>query len=151
MSRSTVQHIYVRLTRDAGGYPPFDAEELDASQVGADTWRIELAPVFLVGIARGDVVRVSKMDDGTLWATEVVSTAGSWCARVIPLGGQQAHPVVQEFLALGCAARDTPYGLVVIEPPAAVDVDEVQRALEAGRAAGRWDFDLGVIPEGYRT
>ena len=146
-----MHHLSVRLARDAQGYPPFDSEELDVTPVGNGTWRIEAAPVFLYGVARGDILRAAAADDGSMWATEVVSTAGNWCARVIPLDGRDSQPIVDEFRALGCAARDTPYGLVVIEPPATVAVSAVKSALEAGRAARVWDFDLGVMPEGYES
>lgn len=144
-----LQHVHVRLTRGADGYPPVDAEELDASPAGPDLWRIEVAPTFLQGVARGDVVRAAAAADGILWATEVVSSAGNWCARVVPLGGRATGPVAEAFRAIGCSVHETRYRLVVIDPPTSVPVVHVRRLLESGRAEGRWDFDLGVVPDGW--
>lgn len=140
-------HIYVDLERDADGYPPYDSEELHASRVRDDLWRLEASPAFCYGIAAGDLLRVAPRRDGRLWAVEVVQSGDGWCARVIPLDGAAPDAAVAALDALGCPHRVTELGMVVVEGGPDVDAAAVLKALEQGRQRGVWDFDLGVAPD----
>jgi hypothetical protein len=55
--------------------------------------------------------------------------------------------VVAQFQHLGCPARQTPFGLVVVEPAHGADPGPVLRRLRQGARESKWDFDLGVTPD----
>ena len=142
------RHILIQLDRDESGYPPYEVEELDVTRVGDGLWRVGASPVFAYGFALGDVLSGEVDPNGDLWATGVVSSAGNWCARVIPVGGADQAPIAAEFRTLGCEARETPYGLIVVEPPRGLDPSLVLGLLRRGSDESRWHFDLGVVPDG---
>ena len=71
----------------------------------------------------------------------------NWLARVVPRGGRDLEPVVEQFRSLGCEAQATRYGLVTITLPVEVDVSTIMDLLRDGQErAGSWYFDLGVAP-----
>ncbi|MFB9315449.1 DUF4265 domain-containing protein [Nocardioides plantarum] len=142
-----MQVIHVALEQDSTGYPPYEYEELFVDPVGPGLWKLRVSPAFLMGVARGDVLRADKDANGVDWATQVVSTGGNWCSRVIPLGGRiTLGSVVEEFEKLGCEARETGLGLVIVEPQPDAGVNQILDRLQSGRVEGIWDFDLGVDP-----
>ncbi|MFC8519584.1 DUF4265 domain-containing protein [Streptomyces sp. NPDC057257] len=141
-------HVYVSLERDEDGYPPFDEEEIDATEMGGGRFRIEGVPVFVYGLAVGDVVKVARVHgDDRLWVTEVVEQAGHWTSRVVPKDPAALDDVASLFQELGCRAHATPFGLVAVDVPASAPAGPVLALLDQGAAAGRWHFDLGVGPE----
>lgn len=142
-----MQHVYVALERDESGYPPFEAEEIDATEVGRGRFRIEGIPVFVVGMARGDVVRVKRRrGDDRLWVTAIVSNSGHWTSRVVPVDRTALDRVARQFVALGCDAHATPFGMVAVDVPASVPAAAVMQVLRQGQDAGAWHYDLGVVP-----
>jgi hypothetical protein len=145
---AAARHILIRLDRDESGYPPFEAEELDVTRVDEGLWRVGQAPAFAYGFAAGDVLSGEVDPNGDLWATGVVSSAGNWCARVIPVEGADQAPIAAEFRTLGCGARETEYGMIVVEPPRGLDPALVLGLLRRGSDESRWHFDLGVVPDG---
>lgn len=141
-----MEHIYVSLEKDEDGYPPYDFEELDATPVGGDRYRIEGIPVFTYGLARGDIVRVTRfVGDMRLWAAEWLENSGHWTSRVITFGDTDKEGVVTTFTAMGCDAYVS-LGLVAIDVPPDVAADDVMEELRRGRSSGAWDFDVGVRP-----
>ncbi|MEV4514368.1 DUF4265 domain-containing protein [Dactylosporangium sp. NPDC049525] len=142
-----MQHVYVALERDADGYPPFEAEEIDAVEVGRGRFRIEGIPVFVYGMARGDVVRVKRTrGDDRLWVTAVVSNSEHWTSRVVPVDRTTLEQVAQQFVALGCDAHATAFGMVAVDVPASVRAATVVEVLRHGQDAGIWHYDMGVAP-----
>jgi hypothetical protein len=96
-------HLYVALERDEDGYPPFEVEELDATPVSENSYRIDAIPAFAYGLAPGDVVRATHPpDDDRLWVVEVLRASENWVARVMHRSGTEAADVVQRFESLGC-------------------------------------------------
>jgi hypothetical protein len=145
-----VTHVYVALERDKDGYPPFDTEEIDASSLGGARYRIEGIPVFVSGLAKGDIVKVVvTRGDGRRWVTEVLEPSGHLTARVMPWQADALGEVAARFKSLDCPAHATPYGLVAVDVPPSASTERVMRALEKGRATGEWDFDMGVAPGAY--
>jgi hypothetical protein len=65
--------LHIRLRQDEAGYPPFSAEEVEASEVGDHRFRLESVPSFAFGLALGDVVRVGHYG-ADLWVEELVET-----------------------------------------------------------------------------
>ncbi len=142
-----MKHIYVSLERDETGYPPYEMEELDATELGRGQFRIEGIPVFVYGIARGDVVRAERAPgDDRLWVTEVVSNSDHWTSRVVPVDKTTFDQVARQFVALGCDAHTTPYGMVAVDVPGSVPAERVMTVLKQGQDAGTWFYDLGVVP-----
>lgn len=143
-----MEHIYVDLKQDADGYPPYKAEELDAERVGPGRYRVEGIPAFVKGLARHDVVEVFAEQDGKLWiGGAVLAESGHWTVRVIPWDVETLEAVAAEFVAAGCHAHATPFGLVAVDVPPELAVPPLMAALTAGRDAGRWDFDIGIGPQ----
>lgn len=141
-------NVYVKLQQDADGYPPFEAEEIAATPVGRGRCRIEGIPVFVEGLARGDVVEVVNVQgDKRIWATQVLDSGGHWTVRVLPWKPEALHRVAHHFIHLGCNAKVTQYGLVAVDVPPDVPARRIMSALEHGKVAGEWDFDLGVSPD----
>jgi hypothetical protein len=145
-----VTHVYVALERDEDGYPPFDTEEIDASPLGGGRYRIDGIPVFVSGLAKGDIVKVvATRDDNRRWVTEVLEPSGHLTARVIPSDADALGDVAARFRSLDCPAHMTPYGVVAVDVPPSAPTERVMEALKKGRAAGEWDFDMGVAPGGH--
>ena len=149
MNSHETRHMLVPLDRDENGYPPYETEEVDVTPAGEGLWQVERSPVFAYGFAVGDVLSGEVSASGELWATAVVSSAGNWCARVLPVGGGDLASVVAAFEQSGCAARATRFGLVVVEPPTALTPAAVLELLQRGADESRWHFDLGVAPEDF--
>lgn len=140
-------HIYVELKQDSDGYPPFDAEELDADKQRDGSYLLISTPVFAKGLTKGDLVSVAPYtspDD--LWITSVITPSTNWNARIVPLGALRQEVICGELAKLGCGAYPTEFGIVVANMTNTVDADAVLDVLAAGREAGRWDYDVGVVP-----
>lgn len=141
-------HLYVETDVDDDGYPPFNAEEIHAEELGPGRARLVGIPTFVYGMARGDVVQFEvRRTDGLPWVVAVLENSDHWTARVLPLIGEDPDSIAREFIELGCDAHPTTYGVVPIDVPPAVAKDLVLRALRQGLTSKRWDFDLGVDPE----
>lgn len=142
-------HVHVALERDENGYPPFDTEEIDASSLGGGRYRIDGIPVFVSGLAKGDIVKViATRDDDRRWVTEVLEPSGHLTARVVPWDIDALRDVAARFRSLDCLAQATDYGVVAIDIPPSAPAGRVMEALKKGRVAGEWDFDMGVAPSG---
>lgn len=149
---SSPVHIYFELTRNSSGYPPFSTEEVDAEAVGGGTYRVAGIPVFVFGVAPGDIVRCEDKDgaDGPV-AVEVLSNAGHWVSRLIPFGEvarteKELERLAIRFRALGCETYVSPFGMVAIAGGPEVPLAPILMLLEAGRQSRDWDFDFGVSP-----
>jgi predicted RNA-binding protein with TRAM domain len=143
-----MSHVYVELTRDEDGYPPFEIEEIDAAPLGSGRFRIDGIPVFVYGLAKGDVVKGVRVtgEDERIWVSEVLEPGGHWVARVLPADKSALDRTADRFTDIGCHANSTPFGLVAVDVPPKTSADAVMKVLEDGRSAGEWDFDLGVLP-----
>lgn len=139
-------HVWISLQQDEDGYPPYAEEQLHTTEVGENQHKLESTPAFAPGIAVGDVLGTQTMENGEIWATHVEQTGDHWCSRIVPLNGTPEQRILDVMASMGGTARETPYGLVTVDFDAGADVKHVMAELEAGRADGEWDFDLGVDP-----
>ncbi|GAA2739201.1 hypothetical protein GCM10009867_34300 [Pedococcus aerophilus] len=139
-------HVFVALEEDEDGYPPYEAEELDAVMRPDGACTIVGTPVFTSGLAVEDIVSVVEVEDGQWWVTDVLLESGHGVVRVVPLGETSFDVVVEALARLGCRAHETSFGLVAADVPPEVDAPSLLALLAAGREDGRWDFDLGVEP-----
>jgi predicted RNA-binding protein with TRAM domain len=142
-----MSHVYVELPRDEHGYPPYEVEEIDAAPLGSGKFRIDGIPVFVYGLAKGDVVKGVRVigENDRIWVSEVLERSGHWTARVVPAAAALDH-TADRFTRIGCDAHATPFGLVAVDVPPRISADAVMNVLENGRRNGEWDFDLGVEP-----
>ncbi len=136
---------YVSLEQDEDGYPPFDSEELDVELRHDGACTVVGVPVFTNGIAVDDIVSVVQTeDDDRWWVTSVMLASGHGTVRVVPHGDTTFDEIVAELEAVGCRAHGTDFGVVGVDVPPEVDPEALNASLTAGRATGRWDFDVGV-------
>jgi hypothetical protein len=141
------EHVYVSLQQDEDGYPPYEAEEIDATPLGSGRFRVDGIPVFTYGLARGDVVRVARVaGDDRLWISDVLEAGGHWTARVLPSDTKALDATAQRFQDLGCSAYATRFGMVAVDVGPDATTAVVLAALRDGRTRGEWDFDLGIDP-----
>jgi hypothetical protein len=140
-------HVHVQLQQDESGYPPFEAEELDAVELGAGLLRLSVPPTFAHGLAKHDVVRAVDWQD-QLWVDALHEPSGHSVVRVVGLDDGPTVEAEQLVRRLGCDAFTSHLGLLVVDVPVGVPVERVTGALEQGRAEGRWDYDVGVDASG---
>jgi hypothetical protein len=138
-------HAYVSLEQDEDGYPPFESEQLDVELRHDGACTVVGIPVLTNGIAVDDIVSVIQTDeDDRWWVTSVMLASGHGTVRVVPFGETSFDEIVAELEAIGCVAHGTDFGVVAVDVLPDVDADALDGVLDAGRAAGRWDFDVGV-------
>lgn len=151
---SAVVTLHIRLKRDASGYPPFDAEEVEARHVGEHQYELVRPPLFAHGLAVGDTVGVWHDTDGSIstWIDSLVSAGGHSTFRAIGLGGQPADRPRRIAEQLGCTVVEghTP-GMIAVDVPPTADVVALYSAFAAGRDAGSWDFDIGVLSDEHNA
>jgi hypothetical protein len=140
------QHIYVKVGRDAEGYPPYDVEVLDATPVGPSTFRIDAIPLWVRGLSRHDVVRVVRDPSNRWWIDALVSVGGHRTVRLI-VAEEHAEDVseaavVSKFVAVGCLSYQTTHRVVPIDIPPNVDWLAVLEVLDAGEASGVWGYEI---------
>ncbi len=138
--------VHVALEQDDDGYPPFEAEEIDAVMRPDGACVLVGTPVFASGLAVDDIVSVVEVDEDSWWVTDVLLESGHGVVRVAPFGDTTFTVVLSALTRLGCRARQTEYGLVAADVPPEVDAPALLEVLAAGRDDGRWEFDLGVEP-----
>lgn len=140
-------HVWIALEQDAEGWPPVTEEEVRTEEIGENLHRITSTPVFVPGVAVGDVLATETQPDASVWAVAVAEQGNHWCSRVVPLGGFDPERIVEVFDSMGARTTLTRYGIVTLDVGPGIDARHVLDELEAGRAEGDWDFDLGVTPE----
>jgi hypothetical protein len=140
--------LHIRLRQDESGYPPFAAEEVEATELDDHRFRLETVPSFAFGLGSGDVVRAAHY--GTeLWVEELVEPSGHSTVRVIALGSNSIDAPRKALQDLGCSAfKSRIDGMIAVDVPPSVDFDLVCSYLETGREESRWDFDIGVRADG---
>jgi len=138
-------HLLVQLEPDEDGYPRYSTEEVDARALGDDLYEIQGIPVFARSLARGDIVRVAERE-GSLWVHEVAKESTHATIRVLPWDTSIQAEIVGEFNEIGCLAYWTRYGMVAIDVPEEEIKNAITR-LDNGQEAGRWDYDVGCMPQ----
>jgi len=143
--------VFVTLERVDSRYPPWDEEEIWATPLGGETFRLAASPTFARGLSHGDIVHVAPFDD-RWYIDSVVESGGHSTVRVI-LFKDHAH---DQLLEIGrrhrCDVDHTEIqGLFAIDVPPSSSFQDLRRALSAGRSAGLWDIAEGNISAGHDT
>jgi hypothetical protein len=147
-ARKATVVLHIKLRQDGSGYPPFAAEEVEATEVGDHRYRLETAPSFAFGLAKGDIVRVAHYG-AEIWVEELVEPSGHSTVRVIALGPNSVSAPEKALEDFGCStSKSLIDGMIVVDVPPSVDFDSVRSYLVAGREESKWDFSVGVRGDG---
>lgn len=151
--REPVEVLRVRLQRDPSGYPPFESEELSGQRLEEHLFELLTAPAFAFGLARGDVVRARHFPEMRgLWLDEFVSAGRHSNVRAITLGGRVSDEPRLIAVRHGGVVSQTPVeGLIAIDVPPDADFRAMFEELRAGRVAGEWDIEVGVMSAVHAT
>lgn len=136
--------IWCPVEKDAAGYPRQDREQLYAWPT-SDGYELDNVPFFVKGLAVGDVVAASMADGGRLAFDRVVKRSGHSTFRIW-LTEPTAIRVLDDLRRLGCAAEVTLERLIAIDVPPDREA-QAWEFLEAGRARGAWDVQVGHSPD----
>ncbi|MET8153163.1 DUF4265 domain-containing protein [Actinoplanes sp. NPDC049668] len=135
------------------GWPPYDTEGLWATELTADTARVENVPFLQDGVAQGDVVRFETDAAGVRWARGRVRASGHCVIRVLPeragpLGGS-ASAVHAEFARFGLGGEvfGPELPLVALDVPADADFRDLKQVLEDGESNGWWRYEVGCATD----
>ena len=137
--------VVVKLEKDEDDYPPVEYEGLWASSVGEGLFQIDNVPFFAKGIAWGDIVSATTEHD-ELRFRQVVRPSGHSTLRLM-LYDEGEFPSVRKFLEeLGCAIeRSHIPGLISVDVPPSVSLDELRKTLDAGEAQERWGYEEACL------
>lgn len=126
------------------------SEALWAADKKNGLYRLENVPFFAKDVSYGDVVAGSEDSDGNIRFRGVITRSGHSTVRVVGPSEQTAQSPfctsLEELLKLGCRYESgTIQDLAVfaVDVPPSSDIGEVYRALEQGREAELWDWELG--------
>jgi hypothetical protein len=140
--------IWVKVDRDASGYPSTQEwEQLYAWPTGSG-FRIDNVPFFAKNIAVGDTVSAIKTDKEWYMFDRVLTRGGHstfriWLSeRAVP----SRDAVMQHIRELGGQTELTLERLIAIDAPPKNE-PEVWDYLSAGREIGEWDLQVGFSPE----
>jgi Domain of unknown function (DUF4265) len=140
--------LHIRLRQVESGYPPFAAEEVEATEVGDHRFRLESVPAFAFGLAKADVVSVGHYG-AEAWIERLVEASGHSTVRVIALRPNTIEAPVRALEALGCSTSPTVIDrMVAVDVPPTADFDAVRAYLATGQEASKWDFNVGVRGDG---
>jgi hypothetical protein len=137
------------------GYPPFEEEGLWATPVGDDAARVDNVPFFALGVAQGDVVRFTTLDDGRHFAVRRVAAGGHCAIRVLPVAsgplGPSADAVFAKFVPFGIGAEsyDEQFPLVALDVEPAVDLPRLRALLDQGVADGWWHYETACVSDAW--
>jgi hypothetical protein len=135
--------VYFRLERDADGFPPADEESLLGTRLDDAHYRLESAPIFVRGVASGDVVQVRDVE-GRLWFQRVTERGGHRTIRVSMLDTSLADGVKQVVRGFGCDLEKSQIaGYFSIDVPPDANKTELLAFLREQRAAQTLDYEEG--------
>lgn len=132
-------------------------ERLWAEPIGKGRFRLRNSPFHAFGVSNGDIV-FGEDRGGQLWFAGISIRGGHSTYRLKLAGHGRETPAFQKYWdplqRLGCSYEEGP--VLSVDVPAEADIYAVYRLLEAGAAAGVWDFEEGhcghpLQDEGGRT
>ena len=127
--------IWFTIEKDAEGCPESqDREELWATTLHGDAFRLDSTPFFASDIAAGDVVSAFKTEAGFCGFERVISRSGNssfriWLRDVV---AHDAVKIVDALRELHCNVEITLKRLIAVNVPADRE-ERVWQYLEAGR------------------
>ena len=152
-SNSRVVHINLHKE---GDWPPYDSEEVSATQLSDHEFQISVAPAFARRLAVGDIVRVGRYGPTQVpWVEEVLRPSRHSTLRVIifaATGKSTEEELSQGIAGLGCTISPGPLdGLFVVDVPGDVNYLHVKEFLESGDADGKWEYEEASISANHAS
>lgn len=149
MEHASKVHIHLAVE---DGWPPVQAEEVEATSVGDHACRLLSPPAFARGLAVGDVVRVTHYGSPQQpWVESVLESSGHSTVRVIffrSAGDAPEGDLRVELDRLGVHVYETFFdGLITIDVPASVNYHAVRSVLSEGESRKLWEFEEGAISQ----
>lgn len=137
--------VVVKLEKDEDDYPPADYEGLWARPLGEGLFQIDNVPFFAKGIAWGDIVSASELEQ-ELRFLAVVRPSGHSTLRLL-INDEKDVPSVKALLEkLGCAIeRSHIPGLISVDVPPTVPMTTLKSVLDDGEAQGRWGYEEACL------
>jgi hypothetical protein len=138
------------------GWPQFDREGVWATPVGVDVAQVNNVPLFVNGVAEGDLVRYTTDSQGVRWVVERVEWSGRCTILVLPVrNGPKANAaaVHDAFapLGIGAEAHSAEFPLVALSVPADADLSAVKTLLNRGIEAGWWFYEEACVGDEWRA
>ena len=116
---ATAQQLTFALEVD-DGWPPVAAECLPAS-ISAEGARLLVPPLFVKGLAVGDLFNVTQTADGQVVAWSLLSESGHSTVWIMSFGGLEVDGLLAQARELVCSTSVFPTKLVgAIDLPPAV-------------------------------
>ena len=141
MSANLVRMVF---PLDPGAWHGNATERVWVEPLGKDRFRLRNSPFYAFGVSNEDVVLGTKTE-GQIQFGSVVLYGGHSTYR---LRLQNRDLTAQSFVkawdplqALGCSYEEGP--VLAVDVPPSVDIYAVYDLLQAGEAAGVWDFEEG--------
>ncbi|MEV0611217.1 DUF4265 domain-containing protein [Polymorphospora rubra] len=130
---------------------------MGAELLSPDKVRLPRAPLAAVNAAKGDVFRVRREPDGSLWIQEKLRASGYCAIRVMrtpdsPLGPFEpgVGAILDRFAELGVTGAGM-FGIAVIDVPPNADLHALRRLLDAGERDGWWTYEELCVTDDWRA
>jgi hypothetical protein len=137
--------VFIKLTKDADGYPPFEVESVWAVKVAEELYRLDNIPFYAYQATFGDVVRAVE-EEGNPWFVERHSASGNSLLRVIVFAGHDSEPLRKSLRELGCDNEQAwPGGLIAVNVPQETRLDDVRAILDAGLEEGWLEYEEAIL------
>lgn len=137
--------VVVKLDKDEDDYPPADYEGLWAHPLGENLFQIDNIPFFARGIAWGDIVSASRVEQEFRFL-EVVKPSGHSTLRLIIYDEKDTPSVQAQFEQHGCSIeRSHIPGLIAVDIPPTVSMATLRPFLDEGEAQGRWGYEEACL------
>lgn len=123
--------------------PNDEIETLWALVEGPDRYRVDNIPLLAFGLSLGDVVRATVVDGRPTFAA-VLAPSGHSTYRLALRDGidPDRYPeLIGGLKNLGCGFERFTRRMMGVDIPPEADIYAVYALVEAGMAAGTWDFE----------
>jgi hypothetical protein len=138
--------VRVDLEPDAEGYPPVGAETIWTTPCQEpDIYRVDSIPVFAHDLAVGDMIRVRREGDESIF-DEVVASGGHSTVWIIVeddrMDDHAWRTELREFLrGMGCESEwDDVHGIIAVDVPANASIDAIEARLADEEARGNAEY-----------
>jgi hypothetical protein len=136
--------VHIVFDLDAQAWHGNATERLWAEPVGKERFRLRNSPFFAFGVSNEDIV-FGEVRDGQVYFAGVSIRNGHSTYRLKLPGRDRQAPAFERAWAplgaLGCSYEEGP--VLAVDVLASADIYAVYELLEAGAAAGAWDFEEG--------
>ena len=145
MKTAQIEKIVLSLSPDE--WHGYSTETVWAEKVGEGRYRLRSLPFYAKGLSFGDVVN-TRTQDGKEVVHSVSLRSGHSTYRAfvkppVEIGSRDFDRAWRPLQERGCTYERATEHLIAVDVPSSVDLDAVYALLEAGEAAGVWDFEEG--------